>query len=163
MTGAGTGDLAWYSVGWRLVVSVAVVATVAAGTFVGNDVWWPFAPMSQYAFSVKNDGVINSLTIGALTVDGKEVRVPLSKEKIGFERAEIEGQAPRIINNPGLLQDIAVLHRRRLGHEPAYLTIWLVNTQRDLGTGSTTVKTLASWDVVDPANPAPSGISRDAR
>ncbi|MFC7488542.1 hypothetical protein ACOCJ7_08415 [Knoellia sp. CPCC 206453] len=164
MTGAPTREtLPWYAVCWRLVVSVAVVVIVALGSFIGNDGWWPFSPMSQYAFSVKNDGVINSLTMGALTVDGEEVRVPLSKEKIGIERAEVEGQAPRIINNPGLLQDVAVLHRRRLGHEPAYRTIWLQNTQRDIRTGTTTVKTLVSWDVVDPADPAPSGISQDAR
>jgi len=163
MTGVSTHTIPGYAVGWRIAVSVAVTVTVALGTFIGNDGWWPFAPMSQYAFSVRNDGVINSLTMAAVTVDGEEVRVPLSKEMIGIERAEIEGQAPRIINNPGLLQDVAVLHRRRLAHEPAYRTIWLQNTQRDIRTGTTTVRRLVSWDVVDPADPRPSGISRDAR
>jgi hypothetical protein len=163
MTGAGGRRLPWYAVGWRLVVTLAVVMTVVLGTFVGDDEWWPFAPMSQYAFAVKNDGVINSLTMDALTVDGEVVRVPLSKEKIGIERAEIEGQAPRIIRNPGLLQDVAVLHRRRLPDEAAYRTIWLRNTQRDLGTGSVTILTLATWQVVDPSDPRPSGIPREAR
>lgn len=163
MTGAATRTLPAYAVAWRIVVSLTVAVVVALGTFIGDDGWWPFAPMSQYAFSVRNDGVINSLTMAATTVDGEEVRVPLSKEMIGIERSEIEGQAPRIINNPGLLQDVAVLHRRRLAHEPAYRTIWLQNTQRDIRTGETTVKKLVSWDVVDPENPQPSGISRDAR
>ncbi|NNM45060.1 hypothetical protein [Knoellia koreensis] len=163
MTGAGSRSLPWYAVGWRLVVTFAVVVTVALGTLVGNDGWWPFAPMSQYAFSVKNDGVINSLTMDALTVDGEVVRVPLSKEKIGIERSEIEGQAPRIVNNPGLLQDVAVLHRRRLPDEAAYRTIWLRNTQRDIRTRSETVLTLATWNVVDPLDPQPSGIPQDAR
>jgi hypothetical protein len=121
--------------------------------------------MSQYAFSVRNDGVINSLTMDALTVDGDVVRVPLSKEMIGIERSEIEGQAPRIIAEPALLQDVAVLHRRRLPREAAYVTIWLRNTSTHIPTGDTTTSTLATWQVRDPLVPRPSGIpgGTDAR
>jgi hypothetical protein len=147
-----------YAVLWRLAVTAAVVTTVCLGTWVGNDDWWPFAPMSQYAFAVRNDGVINSLTMDALTVDGEVVRVPLSKEMIGIERAEIEGQAPRIIAQPELLQDIAVLHSRRLPHEPAYAVIYLRNTSTQIGSGAETVYTLATWQVRDPLAPKPSGL-----
>jgi hypothetical protein len=147
-----------YAVLWRVAVTAAVVTTVCLGTWVGNDDWWPFAPMSQYAFSVQNNGVINSLTMDALTVDGDVVRVPLSKEKIGIERAEIEGQAPRIIARPELLQDIAVLHSRLLPHEPAYAVIYLRNTSTQIGTGAATIYTLATWQVRDPLRPQPSGI-----
>ena len=152
-----------YAVLWRLAVTAAVVTTVCLGTWVGDDNWWPFAPMSQYAFSVKNDGVINSLTMDALTVDGVVVRVPLSKEMIGIERAEIEGQAPRIIKNPELLQDIAVLHSRRLPHEAAYAVIYLRNTSTQIGTGSATIRTLATWEVRDPLRPQPSGMPGGVR
>jgi hypothetical protein len=148
---------------WRFAVTAAVVTTVCLGTWIGNDDWWPFAPMSQYAFSVRNDGVINSLTMDALTVDGQVVRVPLSKEKIGIERAEIEGQAPRIIRQPALLQDIAVLHARRLPREPAYAVIYLRNTSTRIGTGAATISTLATWEVRDPLRPQPSGIPGGAR
>lgn len=158
MTGAGVRRLGPLALGWRLTVTVAVVVTAAAGTLVGNDDWWPFAPMSQYAFSVRNDGVINSLGMDALTVDGEVVRVPLSKEKIGIERAEVEGQAPRIIRDPEILQDIAVLHSRRLPREPAYRTIWLRNTQTRIRTGEVVVTTLATWEVRDPLHPEPTGI-----
>ena len=152
-----------YAVLWRLAVTAAVVTTVCLGTWVGDDNWWPFAPMSQYAFSVKNDGVINSLTMDARTVDGVVVRVPLSKEMIGIERAEIEGQAPRIIKDPELLQDIAVLHSRRLPHEAAYAVIYLRNTSTQIGTGSATIRTLATWEVRDPMRPQPSGIPGGVR
>jgi len=158
MRGVPDRSLSPAALTWRLLVTVAVVATVALGTLVGDDEWWPFAPMSQYAFSVSNDGVINSLTMDALTVDGELVRVPLSKEMIGIERAEIEGQAPRIIREPGLLQDIAVLHARRLPREPRYAVIWLRNTSTAIGTGNATVYTLATWQVREPADPRPSGI-----
>lgn len=152
-----------YAMLWRLAATAAVVTMVCLGTWVGRDEWWPFGPMSQYAFSVKNNGVINSLTMDALTVDGEVVRVPLSKEKIGIERAEIEGQAARIIARPELLQDIAVLHRRRLPHEPAYTEIWLRNRSTQIGTGNATIGTLASWKVRDPLDPRPSGIPWNAR
>lgn len=152
-----------YAALWRLAVTAAVVTTVCLGTWVGNDDWWPFAPMSQYAFSVRNDGVINSLTMDARTVDGEVVRVPLSKEMIGIERAEIEGQAPRIIAHPELLQDIAVLHSRRLPREPAYAEIYLRNTSTQIGTGAATIYTLARWQVRDPLHPQPSGLPGGAR
>ena len=152
-----TRSLGPYAVLWRLAVTAAVVATVCLGTWVGNDDWWPFAPMSQYAFSVQNNGIINSLTMDALTVDGEVVRVPLSKEKIGIERAEIEGQAPRIIKHPELLQDVAVLHSRLLPHEPAYRVIYLRNTSTQIGTGAATIHTLATWEVRYPLRPPPSG------
>ena len=162
MRGVPDRSLSLVGLAWRLTVTVAVVAAVALGTLVGDDEWWPFAPMSQYAFSVSNDGVINSLTMDALTVDGELVRVPLSKEMIGIERAEIEGQAPRIIREPALLQDIAVLHARRLPREPRYAVIWLRNTSTRIGTGNATVYTLATWQVRDPADPQPSGIPAGA-
>jgi hypothetical protein len=158
MRGRSPDTLGPYSVLWRLATTAAVVTTVCLGTWVGNDQWWPFGPMSQYAFSVRNDGVINSLTMDALTVDGEVVRVPLSKEMIGIERSEIEGQVPRIVDDPALLQDIAVLHRRRLPHETAYRTIWLRNTSTDIPTGNATTATLATWQVRDPLDPRPSGI-----
>ena len=157
MTGT-TRALGAYAVLWRLAVTAAVVTTVCLGTWVGNDNWWPFAPMSQYAFSVRNDGVINSLTMDALTVDGRVVRVPLSKEMVGIEWAEIEGQAPRIIEHPELLQDVAVLHSRRLPREAPYAVIYLRNTSTQIGTGAETVFTLATWPVREPLRPRPSGL-----
>ncbi len=152
------GRLGPYAVLWRLAVTAGVVTTVCLGTWVGDDGWWPFAPMSQYAFSVRNDGVVGSLGMDALTVDGDLVRVPLSKERIGIERAEIEGQAARFVRRPELLQDIAVLHSRRLPREPAYAVIYLRNTSTRILTGDSTVTTLAMWRVVDPRNPRPSGL-----
>jgi hypothetical protein len=138
----------------RLVVTAVVVVTVALGTLVGNDGWWPFAPMSQYAFSVRNDGLINSPTMEALTTDGQRVRVALSKDGIGMERAEVEGQLGRFVENPSLMQNIAVLHRRRQPHETPYAVIYLVNRQTRIeGERVETTTTLAEWTVVNPENP----------
>lgn len=163
MRGQETRVLGAFGLWWRLAVTAVVVTMVGLGTWVGDDGWWPFAPMSQYAFAVRNDGVVSSLGIDALTVDGDLVRVPLSKERLGIERAEIEGQAPRIVRQPELLQDLAVLHSRRLPHEPAYAVLYVRTTTTRIVTGFTTVTTLATWTVRSPEHPQPSTVSEHVR
>ena len=130
----------------RTLVTAAVVITVTLGTAIGNDDWWPFAPMSQYAFLVKNDGVINSPFMEARTVDGDLVGVTLSKTALGIERSEIEGQLPRLIREPSRLQAIAVLR---------YVEVFLRNRVTKLDANrTTTVTDLAHWVVINPEDPA---------
>lgn len=140
---------------WRAVVGLVVVALVAAGTFVGDDQWWPFAPMSQYAFSVKpQGGVINSPYMEAVTVDGDRVRVDLSREALGLERSEIEGQLGSIVADPSKLQAVAVLHARRQPDEARWRTVMVMNSRTVLGEGgSRTEETLATWQVRHPDDP----------
>lgn len=139
----------------RTLVTAAVVITVTLGTAIGNDDWWPFAPMSQYAFLVKNDGVINSPFMEARTVDGDLVGVTLSKTALGIERSEIEGQLPRLIREPFRMQAIAVLRARRAPDEPAYVEVFLRNRVTKLDANrTTTVTELAHWVVINPEDPA---------
>lgn len=142
---------------WRVLVALVVVAGVTAGTLVGDDKWWPFAPMSQYAFGVERDGgVINSPRMEAITVDGERVPVPLTKQALGLERSEIEGQLPSIIADPELLQSVAVLHARRSPDEPRWATLSVENTRIVLesdGTRTRSEETLATWQVLHPEDP----------
>lgn len=139
---------------WRAVVGIIVTTLVVLGTAVGKDEWWPFAPMSQYAFLVKSDGVINSPFMEARTADGGLVRVPLSGTGIGLERSEMEGQLPRLIREPSLMQAIAILHARRNPDEPRYTEIFLRNRQTALDAARTQkIIDLASWVVENPADP----------
>lgn len=148
-------DLSPLARAWRLAVSAVVVGLVVAGTLVGDDRWWPFAPMSQYAFSVKTDGgVITSPYMEAVTVDGERVRVDLSREALGMERSEIEGQLPSIVADPSTLQAVAVLHARRQPEQPRWRTVSVRTTRTVLGEGgSTTEETLATWQVRHPEDP----------
>ncbi|MEI2775532.1 MAG: hypothetical protein V9G19_06070 [Tetrasphaera sp.] len=142
------------SLSWRAALTIALLIAVTLGTARGNDEWWPFAPMSQYAFLVKNDGVINSIYMEALTVDGDLVRVPLSPTGLGLERAEVEGQLPRFIKTPRLLQAIAVLRVRVQPDQPRYAEIFLRNRQTVLDADRTEkIIDLAHWRVVDPDDP----------
>lgn len=140
---------------WRAVAGAVIVAGVVAGTLVGDDRWWPFAPMAQYAFTVKPDGgVVNSPYMEAVTVDGERVRVDLSREALGLERSEIEGQLGSIVADPSKLQAVAVLHARRRPDDPRWRTVMVMNTRIVLGeNGSRTEETLATWQVRHPEDP----------
>lgn len=138
----------------RLLVSGVTVVLAALGTLVGNDHWWPYSPMSQYAFGVPNDGVINSFYMDGVRADGTTGQVALSKEGIGLERSEMEGQLPRFQADPSLMQTIAVLQQRRRPELSPLLKIHLRNRQTSLGQGRTQkIITLASWKVLQPQDP----------
>lgn len=142
------------SLAWRLVVGLTAIVCVILGTAVGDDRWWPFAPMSQYAFLVQNNGVINSPYMEARTTEGVLVRVPLSGTGLGLERSEMEGQLPAFIREPKLMQAIAILHARRAPHEPRYVEIFLRNRQTSLdGERTQKILDMATWVVGNPQDP----------
>ena len=139
--------------GWRVWVSVFVLVGATLGTLVGQDPWWPFAPMSQYAFSVDLDGQIRSTYAEADTVAGTTVRVPFGVDGIGLGRAELEEQLDRVVADPSLLQAIAVAHARRLPGQPAYVQVRLMQRVSQLSDGvevSRADEVLATWRVRNP-------------
>lgn len=139
---------------WRMVAGGLATVMVILGTAVGNDTWWPFAPMSQYAFLVHNDGVINSPFMQARTTDGEIVGVALSGTGVGLERSEMEGQLPAFVREPRLMQAIAILHARRAPDEPRYTEIMLRNRQTTLDAHRTQrIIDIASWVVENPQDP----------
>jgi hypothetical protein len=146
-----------WKLAWRAVISVVVLAAVVQGTWHGRDEWWPFAPMSQFAFPVSNNGaVIRSTFVEADTLAGATVQVPLSAGGVGLPRAEIEGQLPRFVRQPSLLQAIAVAHVRLHPHQARYAVLRLRETVTTLDDGAPagdSTDTLATWTVVDPTDP----------
>jgi hypothetical protein len=149
-----TSRLSRTALGWRIAFSALLVGLAVNGSVRGNDVQWPFAPMSQFAFGVNLDGDIRSTSIEADTTAGTTVRVPLTVNGVGLGRAEVEGQLPRFVADPSLLQHIAVAAARRHPDQPRYTRLRLEQEVSDLQDGevvSTTTVLLATWDVVDPA------------
>lgn len=135
----------------------AVVVGIVVGTWMRNDQGWPFAPMSQFGFAVDSkNGTINSRYLEATTVDGQRVAVDLSRGAIGLQRGEIEGQLWSLMQDPSLLQGIAVLHARRAPDAPRYAAVHLmddVRTVRDGVVGDVVTYTRATWQVVNPSEP----------
>lgn len=140
---------------WRLVIGGLVLGCVAAGTLVGDDRWWPMAPMSQYAFSVDAEGgIIDSPYLVAETTDGERVPVELSREALGIERSEIEGQLGSIVADPSKLQAVATLHQRRRPEEPRWAVVEVRTRRIVLGAERTeTDELLARWRVRSPQDP----------
>lgn len=142
---------------WRVGVLVAFVVALLIGTAGGDDRWWPIGPMVMFAFSVDPDGEVHSLGLEADTVDGQHVVVPLGQGGIGLERAEIEGQATRIVARPARLQAVAVAAARSLPAASRYRTVYLVDTVSRLHEGEVVGAPRRSvqcrWQVVDPAHP----------
>lgn len=95
MTRTTSGRLSRAGLAWRAAVTLAVVGLAVDGSVRGNDVQWPFAPMSQFAFGVDLDGQIRSTFVEADTTAGTTVRVPLTAGGVGLGRAE--GQLPRLV------------------------------------------------------------------
>ncbi len=137
---------------WRAALGLLVVGLAVNGSVRGDDVQWPFAPMSQFAFGVDLDGVIRSTYIEADTTAGTTVRVPLTAGGVGLGRAEVEGQLPRLVADPSLLQSIAVAAATRHPRQPRYVRLRLRQEVSRLDAGvvtSTRTEQLAEW-AVDP-------------
>ncbi len=133
---------------WRIVALIAGVVLAAQGTLVGNDVEWPFAPMSQFAFRSGRNDVVHSTFVQALTPAGRFVRVSLSPRSVGMARAEVEGQLPNFERNPALLSSLAAAYQRLHPGVPP-MTQWYlcdrVTVLRDGRPAGVHVNMLVSW------------------
>ncbi len=138
------------SLAWRTAALAGGCILAVLGTAVWNDGAWPFAPMSQFAFYVGTESEIRASYVDALWTDGLTRPMDLSAKGVGIGRAEIEGKIAPIVENPSMLQDLAV--RQKLLHpdEPQPVRLWLrqrVTTLHDGVPTGTTVETLTEWTV----------------
>lgn len=136
---------------WRSLGGAAVVGALFYASAYGSNDDFPLGPMTQFAFSVKNDGgVIGSYWLEADTADGRHVELSRDAVGTGMKRAEIEGQMSRIVRDPSLLQGIADGQRRLHPDEPRLTRVYVVQEIKKLEHGkvvSTTRKNRVVWDV----------------
>jgi hypothetical protein len=139
---------------WRLLALAVGTVLVVCGTVIGNDIDWPFGPMSQYAFRVGPDDAIRSTFLEARTADGEVMQVLITPHNLGIARAQIEGQQPAIVRQPSLLKALADSYHRLHPDEPELTQLWLgenvtaLHNGRDAGHS---VNTLVGWPVNDTA------------
>ncbi|MGK2928833.1 MAG: hypothetical protein ACSLFO_04575 [Acidimicrobiales bacterium] len=74
---------------WRSVTAVLVGVLAVLGTIVGTDDWFPFTPMSQYAYAVDPDGRTSTHVVEAIGLDGHPV--PITYHDLDMRPAELEG------------------------------------------------------------------------
>ncbi|WP_432572986.1 hypothetical protein [Kineococcus sp. SYSU DK005] len=141
---------------WRSAAAVVFLLLLSAGTLRGTDDGWPFAPMSQYAFAVDLDGEVRSPYVQGTGTDGVVRRVPLTAGGVGVERSEVEGQLPRFVRDPSLLEALAAAHAARHPERVRFASLELRQRVSDLA-GGRVVRVrddlLASWTVPDPRQP----------
>jgi hypothetical protein len=146
------------SIAWRLAALLLGTVLIVRGSVIGNDVEWPFAPMSQFAFRVGQNDQIRATFLQARTTDGEVKLIAISINNLGLARAEIEGQQPRLIREPNLLADLAASYARLHPGQPELAQLWLNERVTVLRNGRATgehVQTLVGWPVNDTAPELP--------
>ncbi len=85
----------------RFGVAVGVCAALLAGTLWGQDDEFPVGPFRMYSTRQRLDGQVSWHEVRVVTSDGREVM--LGTTRLGLRRAEVEGQLPRLLDQPELL------------------------------------------------------------
>lgn len=118
----------------RLAVAAVVCGLLLAGTAWGQDDHFPFGPFRMYATRQRLDGTTSWYQLEATTVEGQRIFLPGSA--YGLRRAELEGQIPRIVDDPSLLGQLAVAYGRRRPDGPELVELRLVKSSQQLEDGS---------------------------
>ncbi|MDL4777300.1 MULTISPECIES: hypothetical protein [Thermomonosporaceae] len=136
---------------WRSLVAAAMIGGLFYTSAYGADDDFPLGPMTQFAFSVKNDGgEIHSHWLEADTAAGRHVKLSMDAVGSGMKRAEIEGQMDRLTRDPSLLQGIADGQRRLHPDQPRLTRIYIVKQVRTLKHGKVVASTQQNrvvWNV----------------
>ena len=139
-----------WALGWRIAVAVLGIALLLHGSLRGSDDFWPFGPLSQYAFSPPEDATIVITRVEGRLADGRRIDLPLRVSKAGISRAEIEARIPDITADPSLLRSVAAGWTARHPDQPPLQQLWLVQDETRLvegRKGPTRLLELATWVV----------------
>jgi hypothetical protein len=96
----------------RLAISTVVIGLLFFTTFWGHDEYFPFAPMRMFATANEPDGVVRWFSLQKQLNYGEWQGTALSPTNVGINRAELEGQIDRVIDNPDMLRMLADAHVR---------------------------------------------------
>jgi hypothetical protein len=138
------------SLAWRVVVALVGIGLLLNGSLRMSDDVWPFGPLSQYAFSPRDDATIVITRVEGRFADGRRADLPLNGRAVGIGRAEIEARIPAIEADPSLLRSVADGWSRRHPDGSALQQLWLVQDETRLVQGRpapTRLLELATWTV----------------
>ena len=131
----------------RVAVTLVVAALTLAGTLVGQDDDFPFAPFRMYSTRDDPNGTVVDTRVEAVTRDGRVLVV--DERATGLKRAEVEGQVDRFRADPSLLRHLSDAHDRLQPDEPPYAEVRVVERRYVLRdsrpTGEQTERVVASW------------------
>lgn len=133
----------------RTSVTLVVGALLTVGTLWGQDDHFPFGPFRMYATSSTTSGPISVPALEARVGGGPWVPVALTPRSVGMNRAEVEGQLPRLQDDPALLGKLAAARARLHPDEPRFTQVRLVRRSTvvhdRVPTGEVVTVVLAQW------------------
>lgn len=114
----------------RVAVTLVVLVLTLAGTLVGDDIHFPFAPFRMFSTADKpNEPVLVLRTDG---VDTTGRRIELDERNAGVRRAEIEAQIERFKADPTLLRSVRDAYAARNPGRPPLVEVDIVEVQHHL-------------------------------
>jgi hypothetical protein len=126
-----------------------MAAALTVGTVWGDDDDFPFGPLRMYSTSSPPNGGVTELAIEARVGNAPYDRAALSPANVGMNRAEVEGQVPKIVADPAILGTLAAAHARLKPHQPDWTAVRLVRRRHILvdrkPTGQVDVTVVAEW------------------
>ena len=131
-----------------MAVVVVVLGLLALGSWKADDDAFPVGPFVMFAFTTPPDGEVRSAAVESVDVLGHRAPVLLEPETVGLRRAEMEGQIPRVIEEPDLLGALADAHAHLQPRAPVWQQVDLVEHRVQLRDGravSESTVVLASW------------------
>ncbi|MEO6714476.1 MAG: hypothetical protein ABIM89_13730 [Mycobacteriales bacterium] len=130
----------------RAVLAGLLVALAVAGTLVGQDDHFPFAPFRMFSTRTAPEGEVRVAELRGAVVGGSGEAV-LSMASFGLRRAEVEGQIDRL-RTPRMLGELVRSREAVRGDLPLLATLRLVQVHYDLRDGQEVGRretTVAEW------------------
>lgn len=145
------GTVTRFGRGWRLAVVATGLVVLGYAQFADTNDLFPLGSLSQYGAAKDPNGQVVSFYVDADTTTGERVKVDLTPNGVGVGRAEIESQVAAIRADPGKLQGVADARAGLHPDRPAFTTVYLMRSQRQLrdgrAVGEPTITTVTSWQV----------------
>ncbi len=144
-------------------IAVTVVCTVLmlATTAVGNDSWFPFAPMRMFATAANPNGIVEILRVEA--VNDKGQRMLLTQQNSGVRWAEVDGQKDDMAEDPELVKTLADAYHHHGPHKAPLIAVEVLVSNYHLKDGQLTgeCETIlaASWYAGEPPPPTDGSLS----
>ncbi len=136
---------------WRALLVLVLAAGFMSGSLVGDDHWWPFAPWRMFSTSTKPGGAVVYMSLEVRDADDADWRATgLTPEKVGLNRAEVEGRIPQIQADPSMLGTLAQSHARLRPDEARWVAVRIVRNESVLEgrapTGEVRRTVVAQWE-----------------
>lgn len=135
---------------WRVALAGLLAVGYLAGSFVGDDPWWPLGPWRMYSTSSAPGGSVSVFALQITTADDPVWRdTPIGLRNVGLNRAELEGRSELVLSDPAVLGTLAEAHARLEPDDEPWTGVRLLRRSTVLEdrspTGEVRVEPLAQW------------------